>query len=33
MKEFGISPPTAFMGAMKVGEQVTINFKTGYTKK
>jgi len=33
MKEYGISPPTAFMGAMKVGEQVTIKFKTAYTKK
>jgi phosphomannomutase len=32
MKEFQISPPTAFMGAMKVGEQVTIKFKTAYTK-
>jgi len=33
MKDFGVTPPTAFMGAMKVGETVVIKFKSGYTKK
>ena len=32
MKDFGITPPTAFMGAMKVGETVTLKFKTTYKK-
>jgi len=32
MSDFGISPPTAFMGAMKVGNSVTIKFKTNFSK-
>jgi len=32
MRDFGVAPPTAFMGAMKVGDNVTINFKTGFSK-
>ncbi|MEP7127266.1 MAG: YceI family protein [Chitinophagales bacterium] len=28
MTDFDISPPTAFMGAMKVGDEVVLNFKT-----
>lgn len=33
MKEWNVSPPTAFMGAMKVGESVDLKFKSSYTKK
>lgn len=32
MTDFGVSPPTAFMGAMKVGDSVTIKFKTNFSK-
>jgi polyisoprenoid-binding protein YceI len=32
MRDFGISPPTAFMGAMKVGENVVVKFNTGFVK-
>lgn len=27
MTDFGVSPPTAFMGAMKVGDEVVVKFK------
>lgn len=33
MTDFGISPPTAFMGAMKVGDEVVLTFKTIMQKK
>lgn len=33
MTDFGVSPPTAFMGAMKVGEDIVISFKTSMQKK
>lgn len=33
MTDFEISPPTAFMGAMKVGDEVTLTFKTIMQKK
>ena len=33
MKDFGVSPPTAFMGAMKVADNVTVQFKASYDKK
>jgi len=32
MSDFGVSPPTAFMGAMKVGDGVVVTFKTGFVK-
>ena len=32
MTDFGISPPTAFMGAMKVGDNVTVKFKSNFSK-
>jgi len=32
MSDFGVSPPTAFMGAMKVGDTVTLTFKTNFSK-
>lgn len=32
MTDFGISPPTAFMGAMKVGDDVNLKFKTAFSK-
>jgi polyisoprenoid-binding protein YceI len=33
MSEYGISPPTAMMGAMKVGDDVTIKFRVYYNMK
>jgi polyisoprenoid-binding protein YceI len=33
MTDFGIEPPTAMMGAMKVGNDITIKFKLNYTLK
>ena len=33
MTDFGIDPPTAMMGAMKVGNDITIKFKLNYTLK
>lgn len=33
MTDFGIDPPTAMMGAMKVGNELTIKFKLNYTMK
>jgi polyisoprenoid-binding protein YceI len=32
MTDFGVSPPTAFMGAMKVGDNVTLKFKANFSK-
>ena len=32
MSDFGVSPPTAFMGAMKVGDEVVLTFKTTMQK-
>jgi len=32
MTDFGVSAPTAFMGAMKVGDEVTLTFKTNFSK-
>jgi hypothetical protein len=32
MTDFGISPPTAFMGAMKVGADVTVKFRVNFYK-
>lgn len=32
MTDFGVSPPTAFMGAMKVGDEVVLTFKTTMQK-
>jgi polyisoprenoid-binding protein YceI len=32
MTDFGVSPPTAFMGAMKVGDNVTVKFKANFSK-
>ena len=32
MSEFGIDPPTAMMGSMKVGDEVKIKFKIYYNK-
>jgi len=33
MTDFGIDPPTAMMGAMKVGNDITIKFKLNYLMK
>ncbi len=33
MTDFGIEPPTAMMGAMKVGDDITIKFKLNYIMK
>ena len=33
MSDYGIDPPTAMMGAMKVGDDITIKFKLNYTIK
>jgi polyisoprenoid-binding protein YceI len=30
MSDFGIQPPTAFFGALKTGDKITISFKTGF---
>jgi polyisoprenoid-binding protein YceI len=32
MSDFGVSPPTAFLGAMKVGDDVTLKFKASFSK-
>jgi len=31
MTDYGIEPPTAMMGAMQVGDEITIRFKLNYT--
>jgi polyisoprenoid-binding protein YceI len=31
MTDYGISPPTALLGTMKTGDEITINFKTSFT--
>ncbi|MFI5171215.1 MAG: YceI family protein [Chitinophagales bacterium] len=33
MTDYGIDPPTAMMGAMKVGNEITIKFKLNYIMK
>ena len=33
MTDFGVRPPTAFLGAVKAGPDITINFKTNFTNK
>lgn len=32
MTEFKVKPPTAFMGAIKVGDNVTVKFKANFTR-
>ncbi|HTA26291.1 MAG TPA: YceI family protein, partial [Bacteroidia bacterium] len=31
MTDYGITPPTALLGTMKTGNEITINFKTVFT--
>lgn len=33
MTDYGVKPPTAFLGAVKAGPDITINFKTNFTNK
>jgi polyisoprenoid-binding protein YceI len=33
MSDYGIKPPTALLGTLKTGNDITINFKTGFTLK
>jgi|SRR6185436_9428733 len=30
MTDYGVSPPTAFFGTMKTGDEITLNFKTSF---
>ena len=33
MTDYGIKPPTALLGTLKTGNEITINFKTSFTAK
>jgi len=33
MTDYGIKPPTALLGTLKTGNEITINFKTGFVVK
>ncbi len=33
MTDYGVQPPTALMGTLKTGNEITINFKTSFTAK
>ena len=33
MTDYGVQPPTALMGTLKTGNEITINFKTSFTEK
>lgn len=33
MTDYGIDPPTALFGTLKTGNQITINFKTSFSRK